>query len=258
MTTRIGFCKRFGTIVVIGSALLATPLTGKVNAEPGQKDWHPPYNVGFYVSNTARSDISEFPGIGFPVGSSRYSIMASVSIGRTVVPYLPLNRAGTVGSNLEMGVSLTCNYSRSRDATVNFTLLEVFGIIVQNTADSIDTITTNTSVAINAYTRWNVNTQSRFVPFLGALAGLNVARSKSVTDTESERISPGVGALPESTHTESSTGGTSASVGFQVGLNYFITDSLSFNCQYDRNIPLSDVPGLGVLSWGVRYWFSGK
>jgi len=242
MNRRMRFYKR-GLMIVLKIVLLVTiVLTVQVNAEPGRKYLQPPYNVGFYFSNTFRRGIYEHQEAEMPIGSSSHSMLLSVSVGRTVVPHMFLNRAKTVDSNLESGVSLMFNLSSSRDASISSFLENWYGT---------DNTTSRTSIAFNGYTRWNVSTQNRFIPFLGVLAGFNVAESKNVSDTELKQN----GSTLEETHTETSTGGTSASVGFQLGANYFINYNLSFNCQYDRNIPLSDVPGMGMLSLGARYWF---
>jgi len=56
--------------------------------------------------------------------------------------------------------------------------------------------------------------------------------------------------------TETSSSKTSFSSGYQLGVNYFISDNLSFHIQYENNLPFSsDVESIKVITWGFQYWF---
>ncbi|MCK4667356.1 outer membrane beta-barrel protein [Candidatus Dependentiae bacterium] len=209
-----------------------------------------PYNVSLYL-------LHRFKPIGenafdFPVGTGHHNMLITVSVGRLKMLKKPINLGTDLTSNLEYGGSFTLNYCKNRNAVVTTNSYFISVIMSCN-----DTITTTTSLSFNGYFRLNLGTQNKLVPFIGATGGMNIRSTE--TETESSAIDLVLSTDIPTEKSSSSDKSTSFSVGLQAGANYFFSDSISFNFQYNINVPMSgDEKTIGMMIFGMSYWYSGK
>lgn len=118
------------------------------------------------------------------------------------------------------------------------------GTLTEIVASGYDSEIHNLTTTPNGYIRFSLTNYGKIVPYISLLGGIAITKNYSYTQVVGYGI------------TETSSSNTSFSSGYQLGVNYFISDNLSFNIQYENNLPFSsDVENIKVITWGFQYWF---
>ncbi|GEM_PF-3596834 len=211
---------------------LLTLLFPAVSNGEGKK----PFNAG------VRMSLNRTPA----PGGFAWSSSLSLSGGKTLKDGMGLGSGG-LAADLEGGLSLSLN-GYSVDT-------ERYAWAVPLTSSyKYRTVSNTLTTAMNAYMRSNLSGLGRFSPYLSAMCGLMISRN-----TIENKTYQNAGSVYDwnlNSGTVASDTSYALSGGFQLGANYFLTDSVSFNLQYERNIPLSsDVAPVSMINWGLQFWF---
>jgi opacity protein-like surface antigen len=178
-------------------------------------------------------------------GSKSYNLGINLS-----TKYQPIPDGFTLNYSLSMSVGkvLKGNVNILRTNLVSdieggFSI-GVKGTLTEIVASGYDSEIHNLTTTPNGYLRFNLTNYGKIVPYISLLGGIAITKNYSYTQIVGYGI------------TENSSSKTSFSSGYQLGVNYFISDNLSFHIQYENNLPFSsDVESIKVITWGFQYWF---